>query len=378
VEFGIFVAMYHPDHRRDNGETEQDVLRAELDVVQAADRSNFKYVWASEHHFLREYSHLSASEAWMAYALAITDRIHIGSGIINITPPVCHPARVAEKVAMLDQLAPGRFEFGTGRGSSSVEVFGFDIDSMDVTRDMYDEALPEIIKMMGPDDYGPYEGEFFSMPRRQQLLPKPVTQPHPPIWVAAGSPGTFEKAARLGIGVLCFSFAGAESLKPLIEIYKNTIDQAEPVGGYVNNNVMVTTAMMCMEDGDRARQVFQNAQADYHTSLVAKYLDSFPQTAGIDKVPTLKPPIPLEVVNRAIEARAVAVGTPDEAINTMRVYEEIGADQVTFGVLSDDTPFDAAVESVETFGKYVIPEFDKDPVCSTTRQREAQLGMGGG
>jgi hypothetical protein len=178
----------------------------------------------------------------------------------------------------------------------------------------------------------------------------------------------------MGIGVLCFSFAGAEALKPLIEIYKNTIEDADPVGGYVNNNVMVTTAMMCMEDGDRARQVFQNTQSDYHTSLVAKYLDSFPQTAGIDKVPTLKPPIPLVAVNRAIEMRAVAVGTPEEAINTMRVYEEIGADQVTFGVLSDDTPFDAAVESVETFGKYVIPEFDKDPVCSTTRQREAQLG----
>ena len=89
------------------GETEQHVLRAELDVVQAADRSGFKYVWVTEHHFLDEYSHLSASEAWMAYALAVTDNIHIGSGIINITPPVCHPARVAEKVAMLDQLAPG-------------------------------------------------------------------------------------------------------------------------------------------------------------------------------------------------------------------------------------------------------------------------------
>jgi len=212
------------------------------------------------------------------------------------------------------------------------------------------------------------------MPRRQNVLPKPVTLPHPPIWVAAGSPGTFEKAARMGIGVLCFSFAGAEALKPLIDIYKTTIEDADPVGGYVNNNVMVTTAMMCMEDGDRARSVFQNIQSDYHTSLVAKYLDSFPQTAGIDKVPTLKPPTPLEYVNRAIEARAIAVGTPEEAIDTMRVYEEIGADQVAFGVLSDDTPFDAAIESVETFGKYVIPEFDKDPVCSTTRQREAQLG----
>jgi len=152
MEFGVFVGMYHPEHRRAAGETEQDILRAELDVVQAADRSGFKYVWVTEHHFLDEYSHLSANEAWMAYALAITDNIHIGSGIINITPPVSHPARVAEKVAMLDQLAPGRFEFGTGRGSSSIEVLGFGIDSMDTTRDMYDEALPEIIKMMGPEE----------------------------------------------------------------------------------------------------------------------------------------------------------------------------------------------------------------------------------
>ncbi len=82
-------------------------------------------------------------------------------------------------------------------------------------------------------------------------------------------------------------------------------------------------------------------------------------------------------MNKAIEMGAIAVGTPEEAINTMRNYEAIGADQVSFGVLSDDTPFDAAIESVETFGKYVLPEFDKDPEFSTTRQREAQLGTGG-
>ena len=126
--------------------------------------------------------------------------------------------------------------------------------------------------------------------------------------------------------------------------------------------------MMTLEDGDRAREVFRHNQTGYHTSLVAKYLDSFPQAAGIDKTPELAPPIPLEQVNKAIEMGAIAVGTPEEAINTMRIYEAIGADQVSFGALSDDTPFDAAVESVETFGKFVLPEFDKDPVHSTTRR----------
>ena len=127
----------------------------------------------------------------------------------------------------------------------------------------------------------------------------------------------------MGIGVLCFSFAGAEALKPLIEIYKKTIEDADPVGGYVNNNVMVTTAMMCMEDGDRAREVFRNTQSDYHTSLVAKYLDSFPQTAGIDKMPDAAAADPARAGEPArSRCGAIAVGTPEEAINTMRVYED--------------------------------------------------------
>ena len=105
MEFGVFVGMYHPNHRREAGETEQDVLRAELDVVQAADRSGFKYVWVTEHHFLDEYSHLSANESFIGFVAAKTTQMHHGSGIFNITPPVNHPARVAERVAMLDHLS---------------------------------------------------------------------------------------------------------------------------------------------------------------------------------------------------------------------------------------------------------------------------------
>ena len=117
---------------------------------------------------------------------------------MNITAPVNHPARIAERVAMLDHLSEGRFEFGTGRGSSSTEVYGFGIESMERTRELYDESLPQIVRMWDEDDYS-YEGDSFSMPPRR-VLPKPYTDPHPPIWVAAGSPGTFEKAARSASG----------------------------------------------------------------------------------------------------------------------------------------------------------------------------------
>src|SRR2546425_8606162 len=101
--------------------------------------------------------------------------------------------------------------------------------------------------------YG-WGGGFFSTPRRT-VPPKPFTTPPPPMWVAAGNPGTFEKAARMGLGVLCFTMGSPEMLKPLIEIYKTTIDQAEPVGEYVNDNVMVTSQMLCLDDGQRARDI---------------------------------------------------------------------------------------------------------------------------
>jgi alkanesulfonate monooxygenase SsuD/methylene tetrahydromethanopterin reductase-like flavin-dependent oxidoreductase (luciferase family) len=373
MEFGLFNQMYHPAHRRQE-RTEQEVLREELALIEVADRVGFKYAWASEHHFLDEYSHLSASEAFMAYALARTERIHIGSGIINITPNVAHPARVAEQVAMLDHLGRGRFEFGTGRGSSSTEVFGFGIESMDVTREMYDETLPQIVRMMTEDVYGPYQGRFFSMPERP-VLPKPYTTPHPPIWVAAGSPGTFEKAARLGLGVLCFTLATPDQLAPLIDLYKRTIQDAEPVGGYVNDNVMVTTDMMCLPDGGRAREVVLANRGNYHTALLLRYLDSFPIAEGRPRWPEVPPPPTPEQLDRAIEAGVIAVGDPEECIATLRRYEAIGADQLAFGTFATDVSLDDAVEAYETFGTHVLPVFDTDPVHSTVRQREAQLGL---
>ena len=219
VEFGLFnsacVLPQFPgdEHRR---------IMDEVAIVQAADRVGFKYTWATEHHFLTEYSHLSANEVFLGYLAAATRRIHLGSGIFNVTPPVNHPARVAERVAMLDHLSEGRFEFGMGRGSSTTEQKGFGITDPDLTRDMFDEVVGEFRKMWRAEEYPGFDGKFFSMPPRN-VLPKPYSTPHPPMWVAAGNPSTFEKAARMGLGVLCFTIGGPESVKPLVELYKNEI-----------------------------------------------------------------------------------------------------------------------------------------------------------
>jgi alkanesulfonate monooxygenase SsuD/methylene tetrahydromethanopterin reductase-like flavin-dependent oxidoreductase (luciferase family) len=374
MEFGIFNAVcLTPSFRAKHGaNAEHQRIMDELAYIRAADKAGFKYSWASEHHFLTEYSHLSANEAFLAFAAAQTENIHLGSGIFNLTPPVNHPARIAEKVAMLDHLSEGRFEFGTGRGSSTTEQKGFGIEDQEATREMVAETLPQIVRMWKEEDYS-YDGKFFSMPERN-VLPKPYTNPHPPLWVAAGSPGTFELAARQGLGVLCFAFGPPEGFIPLIEKYKKDIKNAEPIGDYVNDNVMITTQMLCLEDGGKAREAATQMDSGYYISLVFRYLDTFPRPPGIPEWPQTIPDQTPEQINKSIESRSIAIGDPAEVTETIKRFEETGADQLSFGMLSSAMPIETCEEAVATFGKHVLPQFDKDPVHSTTRQREAQVG----
>ena len=71
------------------------------------------------------------------------------------------------------------------------------------------------------------------------------------------------------------------------------------------------------------------------------------------------------------------IGTPDEVRPAVEAYEGAGADQVVFGMLSTTMPIEVALEAVDTFGKHILPEFDRDPVHSTTRQREAYVARRG-
>ncbi len=375
MEFGIFNSLYlhHSAVEADPVGAEHKRLWDEVNWTKAADKAGFKYTWATEHHFLEEYSHLSANESFLGFVAGQTERIHIGTGIKNITPPVNHPARVAEQAAMLDHLSLGRFELGMGRGSSSTEQSGFGIKDPELTKVMFDEVVRQLPRMWEPGTYA-YEGEYFRMPERN-VLPKPYTLPHPPLWVAAGNPSTFEKAARMGLGVLCFATTSREDLCRYIEIYKNAIGDAEPVGGYVNDNVMVTSQMLCLDDGDRARRIAADMTSGYQNSLVFKYLDTFPKPPYVPDWPATLPEPTVEQLKDAVESGDVLIGSPEECEKACRTWEGTGADQLTFGMLSTTMPVEIAIEAVEIFGSTIIPAFDKDPVHSTTRQREAQLGL---
>src|SRR5438445_8877120 len=178
MEFGIFIQGHVPKRRVALvGErlAEHESLLNDIELARIADRHNWKYVWVSEHHFLEEYSHLSASEVVLGYLSCATERIHLGSGIFNLNPRVNHPARVAERVAMLDHLSDGRFEFGTGRGAGSHEILGFlpGMSDLSGTREIWEDVIGEFAKMWTQDTYQGYQGKYWSLPPRK-ILPKPL------------------------------------------------------------------------------------------------------------------------------------------------------------------------------------------------------------
>ena len=372
MEFGIFIQGYTPRFRREvDPDAEHHALMHDIEVTQAADRAGFKYVWATEHHFLDEYSHLSASDVVLGYLAHATERIHLGSGIFNPLAQVNHPAKVAERVAMLDHLSGGRFEFGTGRGAGSHEILGFlhrdGITDTSVTKEMWEETIGEFPKMWLNEEYPGFEGKWWSLPPRK-ILPKPWQKPHPAMWYAAGNTTSYAMAARKGLGVLGFSVGAIDELAPVMEAYKKEIPHAEPVGAFVNDNIMVTSAAYVAEDRETAYQWASAPHNTYLQSNVYRYHDTFPHPPHVPYWPELLPDLTRDALPHLVHAGMV-LGDPDDALVQCKRWEAAGADQLVFGVGTADKAW--TLETIRLIGEHIIPKIDTDPVHRTTRLREA-------
>jgi alkanesulfonate monooxygenase SsuD/methylene tetrahydromethanopterin reductase-like flavin-dependent oxidoreductase (luciferase family) len=354
-------------------ENEHSRFMRNIEISVACDALGFKYDWAPEHHFLFEYSHQPAPEVYLSFVAARTKRIHVGHAIVNLCSVVNHPARVAERIATLDHLTEGRLEFGTGRGSSSTEWAGFAIPSAPETKAMWLEAIEQIPRMWRDEPYE-YEGKYFRMPKRN-VLPKPYSRPHPPMWVACSSPPTFVQAGEMGLGALCFTTGTAAEIADHVKSYKEAIKRCKkPVGEYVNDHIMVTGSMFCLEDGEEARRVYCQSRPEHYVELLLTWLDSiprgphFPQTGPV----TLAPYTPEGLKDR-LKVGGQMIGDPDEISQSIRLYESLGVDSLVFAPLVVAMDQKQVLKSIENIGKFIIPKFDKDPVHSTVRHREAAL-----
>src|ERR671937_1962569 len=243
MRFGLFYEHQNPRPWVEE-RAEHRLLHDALEQVELADRLGFDYVWEVEHHFLEEYSHSSAPEVFLAAAAARTQRIRLGHGIVQIPPAVNHPARVAERVATLDLVSGGRVEFGTGEGSSQMELGAFGVER-EQKRAQWEESLDAITRMFVEEPFAGYNGRWTSMPPRN-VVPKPKQRPHPPLWVACSRRETILMAAERGLGALSFAFVEPEDAREWVDSYYELIgsERCVPAGFAVNPNVAVVLPLM--------------------------------------------------------------------------------------------------------------------------------------
>ncbi|MDD9963038.1 MAG: LLM class flavin-dependent oxidoreductase [Gammaproteobacteria bacterium] len=372
MRFGIFYEHQLP--RPWTGESELTLFQNALEQCELADKLGIEYVWEVEHHFLEEYSHSSAPEVFLAAVSQRTENIRLGHGIIQTAPKYNHPARTAERVATLDLVSKGRVEFGSGESSSTAELGGFEITPA-LKREMWEEGLKVSIRCMTEAPFTGHDGKHCSMPPRN-VVPKPVQQPHPPLWVACSRRDTILLAAEKGIGALTFTFIDPEEAKHWVSDYRRTLaEKCVPIGKAVNPEIACVTPMMMHRDEQEAIRRGMEGGNFFGFSLAHFYVfgDHVPgetnvweefqekrQQMGYD--PEVAVALEQERLGAQVAAHGGkglrgAIGTPDQLREFLRRYEECGIDQVIFIQQAGRNRHEHIMESLELFGKEILPEF---------------------
>jgi len=387
MRFGIFYELQLP--RPWAPDSEEKLIREALEQVELADRLGFDYVWEVEHHFLEEYSHSSAPEIFLAAASQRTRRIRLGHGIVQLPPAFNHPARVVERIATLDLVSGGRVEFGTGQGSSQMELGGFGVER-EVKDKQWEEMLEAIVRMMTEEPFAGFEGQFLSMPPRN-VIPKPKQKPHPPLWVACSRRETILQAARKGIGALSFSFVEPEQAKSWVDEYYGLIQSPEcvPAGLAVNPNVAVFVPMMChaneqiaIDRGIDGAHFFGYSLAYYyvfgkHRPGVTNIWEDFlahRKDFGFARElinPDSKP-LGIKLLEQGLGSFRGAVGTPEQVTDLLERYERAGVDIIIFAAQTGHSQHEHICESIELFAKTVMPRF-ADRAESREAEKKARL-----
>lgn len=366
MRFGIFHEHQLPRPWTEGAE--ERLLAEALEQVEAADRLSYDYIWEVEHHFLEEYSHSSAPEVFLAACAARTSRIRLGHGIMLSPPPYNHPARQAERLAVLDLISHGRVDWGTGESASRLELEGFQI-AVEDKQAMWREAVEQIANMMAMTPYPGLEGQYFSMPCRN-VIPKPKQKPHPPIWLACQRREMIREAARNGVGALTFAFLSPEEARDWAAEYYAVIKSEDcvPIGHSVNANIASVTGFYCHDDHDVAVARGLEGVAFFAYGLGHNYRSGTHVPGYTD----LWAEFQAKGGARPELAPRNALGTPDELRQQMRVLSDAGIDQIIFIQQAGNIAHDEVLASMRLFAERVMPEFHAEEAEKQAR-KDAEL-----
>ena len=171
------------------------VYQRALDRVRIMDGAGYDAVWLAEHHF-STYSVCPSVHIMGMHVADTTENLRIGTGVSLAA--FYHPLRLAEEVALLDNLSGGRVNWGAGRGFDRTEMAVFGV-GRDDSHARFRENV-DIVQQAWASDRLTYDGRFHSF-RDVEVLPKPIQNPMP-TWIATTSPDAIDWSARCGHAIL--------------------------------------------------------------------------------------------------------------------------------------------------------------------------------
>lgn len=353
MKFGVFYEMQLP--RPWAQDSEWRLYHNALDQLELADKLGYDYAWEVEHHFLEEYSHSSAPEVFLGAASQRTKQIRLGHGIFQLTTN--HPAKVAEKVSVLDLLSNGRVEFGMGESASITELEPFDVP-FDRKREIWEDAVRCLIPMFG-DGGVEYHSDHFDFPARN-VLPKPRQKPHPPLWTACSQLPTIAYAGEKGLGALGFQFVSADAAHAWVHAYYNGITKRlERLADYpINPNIALVSMFMCARTDEEARAKADGAS--FFQFCLRFYNTVDRKRPGPGELDMWVEYSKWKAANPEAAEKALSgglIGSPETLRRKLRKFEQSHIDQVILLNQAGRNTHQDICDSLELFAEEVMPEF---------------------
>lgn len=354
MKFGMLHLFENPA-----GKTEHQIVKEQFDLMRAAEDLGFDSIWPAEHHF-SEYGYCASPALSLAAVAAVTKRIRLGTGVVVL--PFHNPIRVAEEFALLDLMSDGRVDFGVGRGYQPTEYKGFQIEQ-EKSRGIFNESL-EIVLQAWTKERVNFKGVHFNI-EDQEVRPKPLQKPHPPLWCASTGPETHEIAGRKGLGLLSFTLlVDPEELKRRIGIYRAGIAQAKPAGKFVNDRAATFTMVHCAETDKEARATAKRAfewyarKAFEAVASVGIWQSGKTDMGTYDYLKQMLNVDPATINFDHMEANDMIIcGNPDTCIKKVKRYQEAGCQQLLCFMQIYDIPHQKIMDSIKLWGQHVIPYF---------------------
>ena len=317
--------------------------RKYIDYVLYAEELGYHSVFVVEHHFTGV-GQLSASLNFLSYLAGRTKRIRLGTAVVVL--PWHNPVLLAEQVATLDLLSNGRFDFGVGKGYRQPEFSGFCIPIEEAT-ERFDEALAFLRKAWTANDRFSHHGARWHF-ENIVIEPRPVQQPHPPLWMGAGSFESIRRAAQEGFNLLLDQIAPVDLIIERVAAYREELGKLGR--RYRPGQIGVARALQIV----RTEEERQSAYA--LRTKVLKAIGGLARGPGAERYQNIGSHAD---PNLASEESAL-LGTPEEIVARLKKLEAGGVDYV---LLVDPT---GSKDALRTFAEEIMPAFPDKPVGGST------------